>query len=224
MLKELYELWRRDNFMNQALDESYVMLENTFDMFKKSVHSLRKSDSGKIAMDVYEKDKEVNAYLEDVRRKVFKHLALTGGANTIPGLVLTSIVIDVERIGDYTKNITDLAVAHPKRLHCAHFEESIQRIEKSVIEMFGKVIPCLKTSDKEAGSAIMKNYHGITAECEGLVMKLIKEEHAGLPSTIAVTTALYVRHLKRITAHLLNIASSVVNPFEKVGFPEPKDE
>ena len=34
----------------------------------------------------------------------------------------------------------------------------------------------------------------------------------------AVTTALYVRFLKRISAHLMNIASSVVNPFDRIGF------
>ena len=34
----------------------------------------------------------------------------------------------------------------------------------------------------------------------------------------AVSTALYVRFLKRISAHLMNIASSVVNPFDRIGF------
>jgi len=34
----------------------------------------------------------------------------------------------------------------------------------------------------------------------------------------AVSTALYVRFLKRISAHLMNIASSIVNPFDRIGF------
>lgn len=32
--------------------------------------------------------------------------------------------------------------------------------------------------------------------------------------------ASYVRYLKRIGAHLLNILSSVVNPFERIGYRE----
>ena len=31
---------------------------------------------------------------------------------------------------------------------------------------------------------------------------------------------LYVRYLKRVGAHLLNILSSVVNPFERTGYKE----
>jgi phosphate uptake regulator len=37
----------------------------------------------------------------------------------------------------------------------------------------------------------------------------------------AVTLALYVRYLKRVGAHLNNIASSIVNPFPRIGF-KPK--
>ena len=36
----------------------------------------------------------------------------------------------------------------------------------------------------------------------------------------AVAVALYVRYLKRVAAHLLNILSSVVNPFERIGYRE----
>ena len=32
--------------------------------------------------------------------------------------------------------------------------------------------------------------------------------------------ALYVRYLKRVGAHLLNILSSVVSPFERIGYRE----
>lgn len=218
--RELYEIWRRDNFLEQALEESYVMLESTKEMFEKSVFSLRKTESSEIAMDVYQMDKQVNSYLQDVRRKVFKHMAVTGGANIIPGLVLTSIVIDVERIGDYTKNITDLAIAHPRKLHCGRHEERIQKIETSVAAVFQRITPCVRTSDKDTGLVLMKENAWITRECEEIVMGLVKEGDPKLSEQDAVSTALYARHLKRIAAHLLNIASSVVNPFDKVGFRE----
>ena len=52
----------------------------------------------------------------------------------------------------------------------------------------------------------------------GSVGALIGHEDPGLPCNEAVSTALYVRFLKRISAHLMNIASSVVNPFDRIGF------
>jgi len=219
-LKELIEIWRRDNSLTQALLESYAMLESTRIMFDKSVHSLRYNDAGEISMDVYEMDKVVNSYLQDVRQKVFKHIALTGGANIVPSLVLTSIVIDVERIGDYTKNITDLAIAHPKRLRCGIFEEDIVRIEAAVRDIFGKIVPCLKTSDETAGLKLMKENSWITKKCDEIVTAMIKEQDPSLSTSDTVAIALYARHLKRIAAHLINIASGVVNPFERVGFRE----
>jgi hypothetical protein len=35
-----------------------------------------------------------------------------------------------------------------------------------------------------------------------------------------VTTALYIRYLKRTSAHLMDIASSLANPFDRIGFRE----
>jgi phosphate transport system protein len=113
---EIIELWRSDNLLTQAFSDSYAMLQSTHEMFRASVKSLRHSDNGEMGFDVYEKDQMVNKYEREVRQKVLKHLAITGGANLIPGLILTTIVIDIERIGDYTKNIKDLAMTHPKLL------------------------------------------------------------------------------------------------------------
>ena len=110
LFKELYELWKGDNSLTQAVNDSHRMLEQTLEMFRESVRSLRQSDDGDLKLNVYESDQAVNEYMHQVRRKVHKYLAVTGGLNIIPGLILTSIVIDIERIGDYTKNITDLAL------------------------------------------------------------------------------------------------------------------
>ena len=47
---------------------------------------------------------------------------------------------------------------------------------------------------------------------------MIERDIPEIPGREAVATALYVRYLKRISSHLKTIASSVVNPFEKIGF------
>ena len=60
----------------------------------------------------------------------------------------------------------------------------------------------------------------VIKDCDKIIIRLITTEDASLRSTDAVATAVYARYLKRIGAHLTNIASSVVNPFEKIGFRE----
>jgi len=218
LFKELYELWKGDNSLAQAINDSHRMMEQTFEMFRESVRSLRQSDDGNLKLNVYESDQAVNEYMHQVRRKVHQYLAVTGGLNIIPGLILTSIVIDIERIGDYTKNITDLAVAHPSRLSGGNFEEDFQKIEQTVTDILQKLIPILKESDKTAASLLIDNNYWILKKCDEIVDTIIKGENREIHQKDAATRALYARYLKRIAAHLLNMASSVVNPFEHIGF------
>jgi phosphate transport system protein len=221
--KELIELWKTDNLLTQALDNSHTMLQSTHEMFVESKRSLRESDSGEMKLNVYEEDQRVNRYEIKVRRKVLKHLAITGGANIIPGLILTSIVIDIERIGDYTKNIMDMAIAHPKRLQCGKHEDDIAKIEIEVEKLFGKIVPALKDTDKPAAQRLIENNWWILKKCDEILDGLIANGDPQLGTSEAVTTGLYSRYLKRITAHLINVASSVVNPFEAIGFHPEKD-
>jgi phosphate transport system protein len=223
--KELIELWRSDNLLKQALNDSHIMLEHAQAMFHESVRSLRDRDEKEGKINVYDQDIQINTYQREVRKKVLKHLAITGGANIIPGLILTSIVIDIERLGDYTKNIMDLAIAHPKKLTCATYEESIGEIETATMELFDKVIPTVKETNKGEAQRLIEGYWWILTKCDEILTRLIQETGETAACTVgnAVTTALYTRYLKRMSAHLLNICTSVVNPFEAISFYQEND-
>jgi len=218
--KEIYEIWKKDSSLQRALNDSRAMLERTDRMFHESVNSLRASDTGEIGIDIYEEDRVVNKYQQDVRRKVLRHLAITGGVNVVPGLILTSIVIDIERIGDYTKNIMELAAAHPKKLTAGRYEEEVQKIEKAVGTMFDKIVSILETMDKDAARASIGDSVWIRKRSDEIDLGLIKGDETSLSPGDAVAVALYVRYLKRVGAHLMNVLSSVVNPFERIGYKE----
>lgn len=53
---------------------------------------------------------------------------------------------------------------------------------------------------------------------------MIKGRDDSLSRGDTVTLALYVRYLKRVAAHLSNVLSSVLNPFELIGYREPLPE
>ena len=222
--KELIELWRKDNSLTRAFNESKVMLETTHEMFGAAVRSLRQTDSAKIDVDVYKMDRKINAYERGVRKKVLKHLAITGGVNIIPGLILTSIVIDIERIGDYTKNIKDMARAHPERLTCGQYNDDVSRVEAGVEDLFKKVLPLLKSSNSKAAGALMEGHWWILKKCDEIVTGLLSSPDPDISTTDAVATALYSRYLKRTAAHLLNVASGIANPFERIGFRADTDD
>ncbi len=135
---------------------------------------------------------------------------------------MVSIVIDVERIGDYTKNIAGLASMHKKRLVGGQFEKELKRIEDAIEQNFSLVINVLKSQDKKDGRGILQSEDDTAKLSDSIVKKLVSGSVKALSTSDAVALAMYARYLKRINAHLTNIASAIVNPFPRIGFREKK--
>jgi len=219
--KNVLSIFTKDDLFTQALHESHQMLDIALGMFDASVESLRRRDDGSIDIDIYKLDKDVNRFERDVRRKVMTHLAVSGPADLASGLVLVSVVIDIERIGDYAKNIYDLARWHPRRLHGGSLEPKVADIETRVGELFREMVTAFKQNDVDKARHIMVTYkEQLSAECEELVERIVSGGTTDLAPGDAAALALYVRYLKRIAAHSRNLVSGLVNPFHRIGYRE----
>lgn len=224
MWKNLLNLFKHDDLYTQALAESRSMLDLDLQIFQASVHSLRRSDSSDMEIDVYSVDKEINRFERDVRRKVLTHLSVSSSADLASGLVLVSVVIDIERIGDYAKNIHDLARAHPAKLHGRSLEPQVAEIETQIETLFRETVEAFCASDVEKSRQIMVTYkEGISNACDDLVNRIVSGQVTDLNPGEAAAIALYIRYLKRIGAHSRNIMTSVVNPFHRIGYREKKN-
>ena len=219
-LTEIYELLRRDNSLTQAVERSWLMLDRTNAMFQASVNALRSGEAQSDELDIYREDRLVNEDQQEARRQVFRHLAVTGGMNLTAGLILTSIVIDIERIGDYTKNINDLADAHPGKLDSGPHDADIRRVEESVSALFDGTATVVRSGDTDGARALIRTHLWIKRRCDDVARDLAATAGGDLSQSDAVTTALYARYLKRVGAHLMNILSSVINPFDMIGYRE----
>ena len=220
MIREFLKLLSKDNLQVQALAECYEMLDMCQEMVDASVQSLRHSETADIDIDLYEMDRRLNSFERDVRRKVMTHLSMGNTADISSGLALVSVVIDLERIGDYSKNIHDLAVTHPRRLDAGECEEDLTKIEFSALENFRRTVKAFKEGDLDEARKLMTEY-------KAGISKLVREQeirlvsgNTSLPAAEAVTVALYGRFLKRISAHSRNLISSIVNPVDRIGYPE----
>ncbi|MFQ6676192.1 MAG: PhoU domain-containing protein, partial [Fidelibacterota bacterium] len=130
-------------------------------------------------------------------------------------------VIDMERIGDYCKNILDLARVHPERLFVPSYEEQLEDIQKEIKTRFNNTIEVLRKQDVEKAREMMKTFKAEIARiCDKIDDDLVEGKVKGLSPGDSAALALYVRYLKRISAHLNNIVTSVVNPFDRIGFRE----
>ena len=221
MFKKWLAIFKKDTLMDRAYQRSFDMLAITMEMCREARLSLRQREDSEIDLSMKDKDKEVNKYERDVRRKVFNHLAVQGTADLPSGLALISIIIDIERLGDYAKNMLELALDHPGKLHGGQFEEEIDRIESAVDDNFVQTKKCFEEGNADLAIELLDKYAWVNDVCDEIVVAVVKEKDANIRPGDATALVLYVRWLKRINSHLRNITTSVVNPFDRIGF-QPK--
>lgn len=222
MFERFRALFSSDSLLDEAYDTTVKMLEFDHQMYRDSHRILRASDTNELPYDFKEADRRINKFEREVRRKVLTHLTVTSQRNLVPGLVLTTIVIDVERLGDFTKNIAGLVGSQAARLRGGPHEEGLKRIEEAIEKEFPEAIEILKNQDEEKAAAIVDQEPFVAETANGVIDALVAGEHDTLSGAEAVRLALYTRYLKRINAHLTNIASSIVNPFPRIGFRSKK--
>ncbi|MBU1880468.1 hypothetical protein KKA08_00430, partial [bacterium] len=218
MFKALIEILRKSDLLQEAYTLSVGMLKLDREMYIAAYKSLRSSDTGEMKLNIYEQDAKINAAQRDIRRKVLAHLVASPSRDIVFGLVLTSIIIDIERIGDYTKNIVELAEKHPLKLHGGSFEEDFLEIEKYVSERFDRLIEAFEKSDVELATMVMRRHREITQKCDHILNTLLSVDMGDQSCPDRLALGLYTRYLKRIASHLTNIASGIVNPFDRIGF------
>ena len=209
--------------MDRAYQRSFMMLDLTREMFLKAKESLRFREDKDVDLNIRDQDLEINKYEREVRRNVFNHLVVGGKADLPSALVLVSIIVDIERIGDYTKNIVELAIDHPGKLKGGRFEKDLQRVEAAVEDNLIKTRACFETGDKKSALKLLKEYKWVNDVCDDSLIALIKEDDKDIRSGDSVALGIYFRWLKRINSHLRNITTSVVNPFDRIGY-EPEEK
>ena len=223
MFEKFRELFSAENLLDAALGDTVTMLKFDHQMFEASRKVLRESDTAELPFDIRQTDRKIHKYEREVRRNVLTHLTIAGNTNLVPGLALISIVIDVERIGDYTKNIVDLAASHEHRLRGGMHENTLSELESVLGRQFPQLIDTLAKQDKTSAEEIVRSEDPFEKKAETVVRDMILARDAGLKTSDAVVIALYARYLKRINAHLSNIASSICNPFPRLGFKVKPD-
>ena len=220
VFKDLVNIWKSEDSLSQAWASSNEMLTLSHEMFVDSVNALRSGEKNKVIKSIKQRDADINEYHRDIRKKVVTYYSISKDVTNIhSGLVLINMVVDIERLGDYTKNILDLAKHHPEKLISENISDDLRVIEKAVIGRFGDTIKAVEKMDEEIAKDLIKSYRNDLGKLsDSLVASSISgnlqigEEHK------ASSMVLYARYLKRIGAHLKNITSVVVNPFESVGY------
>ena len=166
-------------------------------------------------------DHGVNAAERDIRRELVVHASVLGAIDTPAILIYMSIVKDIERIGDYAKNLFDLAADGVDLSTGLHTGE-ITSLATDVPAFIRDAAEIFASRDEDRAKELLKRGDVLLDRFDDRVSGLVKEEH---PDHQAVAVALAHRYLKRIVAHGMNVLSAVVMPVDRLDYfdEDPED-
>jgi len=214
MFKKFFQALRTGDLLNSALKDANEMLVVAEDMFQSVTDLLlyRKP----IEFDVYRQDQEINRMEMEVRKKVMEHLSVHPKQDIVACLTLTTMIVSVERLGDYSKNIYELAQLYPGGFDQASSTESLAKLTAEVMAEFELTIKSIRQEHQPSAMAVLVKHREISTACDDIIKQYV--EHGAEDASLAVMSVLYSRYLKRTSAHLMNIASITLNPFDRIGF------
>ena len=126
-----------------------------------------------------------------------------------------SLVKDVERLGDYAKNLSELVEIRPEPLPPGPELEELQEIRRGVEHTFRRASEVFTESNQEQAMELIRHGRQVARRCDRLVMSIGRSNYDAATTTAFI---LGTRYYKRIGGHVLNILSSVVMPLDRVDY------
>jgi len=173
-----------------------------------------------VADEVRRTDRQINVTEIEIRRELLVHISVHGTADAAEMLVFMNMIKDLERIGDYNKNIFDLALEGVSFSGAEDLEQILGFRDElsSRIALMGEI---LDTRDEDRARAYIERGDQLRREFDGLVNELV---HATAPALVAVPRALLYRFLKRVAAHCANVVTAVVMPVDRLDYFDEDDD
>lgn len=189
------------------------MLEDGRHAFDAAANALvGGTDPEAIRKDLFATDRRINQTEQVLRRKLVVHGSVHGAAHFPSLLVLMSVAKDAERIGDYAKNVFDLAVSKSWLGDEGQHSELVE-LKDEISRLLVRARGLYEREDTDAARAFLGECDRIEDHCDALTQSALKVEGkncAGL--------ALAARYFKRITSHASNIVTALVMPLDKLDF------
>ena len=216
MIAEIVAALRGHAKLRHAFELYNSMIQNVKEMYALATSALR----GKVSVEdvrdkLYALDREVNEKERTIRRSLISHLSLRVGQDAPACLMLMSVVKDAERLGDYCKNLFEVAEMFGKPLARGRYMTPLFEISGKLEALLAKTGEAFIRSNREAAQGVVHESHTVASECDMILKQLIQDK---LPTEKAVAYSLLSRYFKRLARHLGNIASSVLVSVEQIDF------
>jgi phosphate transport system protein len=217
MLRALMNLFRSDDPLGVMGNDFSRMLQLSHDMCVSAGRIFFGGESEAENRTVlYKIDIQVNSLERSVRKLLVAHLAMPGNERDVPyGLAMMSLVKDVERLGDYAKNLAEVVELHEGAFPDDEITRELEEIRAGVEETFSASLGVVAELNHDKAQQLILQGRALTKRCDSLLRRIARSGHDSSTTTALVLGA---RYYKRIVAHVVNILTSIVMPLHKLDY------
>ena len=214
MFEKLSLIWKGDAPLKDEYRQFVKMLNKARELYLMILHVMN-TGKGMEELEevVYKTDIEINKMERRIRKALVTHLASYPGRQITGCLVLMSIVKDAERLGDFCKNMYEAMTYWCHSCADMYYADQLADFKKYVSAVFDSTIKAFETEDDVLAAEIIQDEVKWNKRFDAFIGEVANSH---VTANEAVCTVLMVRTLKRLQAHLSNIASSVVLPVHHI--------
>jgi phosphate uptake regulator len=203
----------KPTLIHDAVEEILHMLEQGHVMFQASCAALTEGCPPEGGLP---QDEDLNVGERLVRRMVFQHLIVNPQQDLSTSVALLSVVHDVERIGDYAKSLVELS-RWSTQGSTTPMAQSCQKLHEMVEPEFVATLKALRDSDEAAARQVMRDHAEVKALTDDILEQAMESDDG---SREVLVYAVASRYLRRVSGHLSNVATAVINPIDQLSGKE----
>ena len=165
--------------------------------------------------DLYNTDKAINELHREVRREMIIHSAVNSRNLDIP-LLLSYMTMskDIERIGDYCKNLFEIAETGNSFAKGDDIDTYME-LKNDIGKLIVYLQSCLNLDDESKVQDLITLGSSLNNDLDEKITALLEDKEK---IQYPVATTLFYRYLKRIVSHIVNAATAIIMPTDQIDY------
>ena len=165
--------------------------------------------------DLYNTDNPINELHKEVRREMIIHSAVNSRNLDIP-LLLSYMTMskDIERIGDYCKNLFEIAETGNSFAKGDDLDTYME-LKNDIGKLIVYLQSCLNLDDESKVQDLITLGSSLNNDLDEKITALLEDKEK---IQYPVATTLFYRYLKRIVSHIINAATAIIMPTDQIDY------
>lgn len=219
MIRELLNLIAGDEPYRGLADALNAMLRHASSMVHAGLEDFWSgSPTGVDGASLSQADIQLNKQERQLRKELLLSLSMSRDYSPAPILTLMSVSKDVERIGDYAKELAELRNI-AEHLPDDPVIDGLREVGPELDKMVQQIADVLQQNDRQEALRLTLEGRARAQRFKILLNKIADQPYS---AEVASVLSLATHYQRRIQGHALNVLSSMLMPLHKLDYFDEK--